>query len=120
MPCILKTKSCENTETRETLAYEIIEDLKSESYKVEEESRRRPDSYPFTSRMHHFEKGMVTQDEDLTSIEIGDIINLPKLLFTKNRDYLVKYNSDEKVYVFASLYKIFLGVYKASLAILVS
>lgn len=70
---------------------------KSKSYNLEEEAKRRPDSDLLTPRSHYSEKGMGRQDEDLTSIERGDIINLPELLFTKNRDYLVKYNSDEKV-----------------------
>lgn len=32
-------------------------------------------------------------------IRKGDIIDLHDLLFTKNRDYLVKFNDDQKVFI---------------------
>lgn len=35
--------------------------------------------------------------EELEPVRKGDMINLHDLLFTKNRDYLVKYNDDQQV-----------------------
>lgn len=32
-----------------------------------------------------------------TVIEIGDVININDLLFTKNRDYLIRYNDNQRV-----------------------
>lgn len=46
----------------------------------------------------YVKKGMVieTQDDDeLTNIKEGYIINLENLLFTEKRDYLVKYNGQK-------------------------
>lgn len=47
----------------------------------------------------YVKKGMAaeTQEEDdeLTDIKEGDIINLQNLLFTEKRDYLVKYNGQK-------------------------
>nr|XP_017225585.1 PREDICTED: probable nucleoredoxin 1 isoform X2 [Daucus carota subsp. sativus] len=33
--------------------------------------------------------------KELTSVSSGDIVNLHELLFTKNRDYLIKFNGDQ-------------------------
>lgn len=50
-------------------------------------------------RMNNAKKRMraETRDEEQLNVREGDVINLPNLLFTENRDYLVKYNDDQKV-----------------------
>ncbi|KAK1354709.1 hypothetical protein POM88_047965 [Heracleum sosnowskyi] len=78
---------------------EIRENPTSTIYKVKEEINGGSISNPSMSSMSSAKKGMQveTQDKDeLTDIKEGDVINLRDLLFTENRDYLIKYN-DQKV-----------------------
>lgn len=78
---------------------QITENPISTIYKVKEELNGGSGSSSLMSSMCYAKKGMQveTQDrEELTDIKEGDIINLLDLLFTENRDYLVKYN-DQKV-----------------------
>ncbi|KAK1380049.1 hypothetical protein POM88_026793 [Heracleum sosnowskyi] len=44
-----------------------------------------------------FVKNGTEVEEELTSINKGDIVNLSQLLFTKNRDYLIKCNTGQRV-----------------------
>lgn len=38
-----------------------------------------------------------SEEKQLKIIEKGDVVNLSDLLFTKNRDYLIRYNDPELV-----------------------
>lgn len=50
-----------------------------------------------------FNKGCEQLSEELEPVKKGDVINLHDLLFTKNRDYLVRYNAKEQVYIPVSI-----------------
>ncbi|KAK1354704.1 hypothetical protein POM88_047960 [Heracleum sosnowskyi] len=75
------------------------ENLVSTIYKVKQEINGGSVSNPLTPRMNYVKEGMQAEprDEEDLNVREGDVINLPNLLFTENRDYLVKYNDDQKV-----------------------
>ncbi|KAK1389955.1 hypothetical protein POM88_018133 [Heracleum sosnowskyi] len=74
--------------------HEIDENCKSKYYGVEK-ARGGSDSDIVTLMPISDEKG--EEMEEHKEIERGDVINLPDLLFTKNRDYLVKYSDNQRV-----------------------
>ncbi|KAK1354702.1 hypothetical protein POM88_047958 [Heracleum sosnowskyi] len=75
------------------------ENLVSTIYKVKQEINGGSVSNPLMPRMNYVKEGMQAEprDEEDLNVREGDVINLPNLLFTENRDYLVKYNDDQKV-----------------------
>ncbi|KAL1811899.1 hypothetical protein ACET3Z_021964 [Daucus carota] len=71
-------------------------------YKVKQEikdTNGRSVSNPLMPRMNYIRKRMQveTRGEEELKVKEGDIINLTDLLFTENRDYLVKHSDDQKV-----------------------
>lgn len=46
------------------------------------------------------EKKEMEEGQKIITFEKGEIVKLSELLFTPERDHLIKYNSDEKVRVF--------------------
>ncbi|KAL8094135.1 putative nucleoredoxin 1 isoform X2 [Apium graveolens] len=68
-------------------------------FKVKQEINVRSVSDSLMPRINYVKKGIPaeTREEEELKVKEGDIINLMDLLFTENRDYLVKYNGDQKV-----------------------
>lgn len=83
------------------LAYKLIENCKSKYYGVEK-AIGGSDSDIVTLMPTSDKKGE-EMEEHKKLIKSGDVINLPDLLFTKNRDYLVKYSDNQRVCIFVHI-----------------
>ncbi|KAK1354988.1 hypothetical protein POM88_048244 [Heracleum sosnowskyi] len=82
-----------------SLAIRTKEYPKSSFYKVKVARKVGSGLYALMPRTSYVKKGMevVTQDEEeFADIKEGDIINLTDLIFSEDRDYLIRYN-DQKV-----------------------
>ena len=85
-------------ETHQILELDLTEDHRSKCYELEKKTKKESDFdiavRNFTNLSIEMKKQKINQKE-LTSVSSGDIVNLHELLFTKNRDYLIKFNGDQ-------------------------
>ncbi|WOH16084.1 hypothetical protein DCAR_0935633 [Daucus carota subsp. sativus] len=84
--------------THQIFELDLTEDHRSTYYKLEKKTKKESDFdiavRNFTNLSIEMKKQNINQKE-LTSVSSGDIVNLHELLFTKNRDYLIKFNGDQ-------------------------